>query len=69
MTVVADCPFCSFDDPAVTVYRDASIQALISRAPINRYHVLVVPRPHVEHLSEVPAEMLEIGRASCRERV
>jgi diadenosine tetraphosphate (Ap4A) HIT family hydrolase len=58
MTGVTDCPFCGFDDPAVTVYRDASIQALVSRAPINRYHVLVVPRRHVEHLADVPAEVL-----------
>jgi len=58
MTGVADSPFCGFDGPAVIVYHDASIQALISRAPINRYHVLVVPRRHVEHLAEVPSEVL-----------
>jgi histidine triad (HIT) family protein len=67
MTGVTDCPFCGVDDPAVTVYRDASIQALVSRAPINRYHVLVVPRRHVEHLAEVPSEMLaEVVRVAQR---
>ncbi len=65
------CPFCSLDDPAVTVYSDALIQALVSRAPINRYHVIIVPRVHVERLFDLPAEVVaaaarvaqSIGRA------
>ena len=58
MTGVTDCPFCGFDDAAVIVCRDTNIQALVSRGPINRYHVLVVPRRHVEHLAEVPPDLL-----------
>jgi len=50
------CPFCVLDDPAVTVWADAHVQAVVSRRPINRYHVIVVPRAHVECFPEVPPE-------------
>ena len=50
------CPFCVLDDPAVTVWADAHVQAVVSLRPINRYHVIVVPRVHVEHFPEVPYE-------------
>lgn len=49
------CLFCGLDEPAVTVYRDATAQAFISLAPVNRYHVIVAPRAHFEHLAELPA--------------
>jgi histidine triad (HIT) family protein len=49
------CLFCKLDEPTVTVYRDATVQAFISLAPINRYHVIVAPRAHFEHLTELPA--------------
>ena len=52
------CPFCRLDDPAVTVYRDATLQAFISLAPINRHHVVVAPRTHFEHLTDLPATVL-----------
>ena len=44
----SDCSFCRLDEPAVTVYRDATVQAFISLAPINRYHVIVTPRAHYD---------------------
>ena len=47
-----DCPFCVLDDPQVTAYADATVQALVSRAPINEYHVIVVPRLHVERFRD-----------------
>lgn len=51
----ADCPFCGFDEPGVTVYDDDLVLAILSRAPINRHHVMVLPREHFEHLPELPA--------------
>ena len=42
----------------VTVFADARVQAFISSSPINRYHVLVGPKFHYEHLAEVPQETL-----------
>jgi len=52
---LSGCLFCRLDEPAVTIYRDATVQAFISLAPINRYHVIVAPRVHFEHLTELPA--------------
>ncbi|MEO5580107.1 MAG: HIT domain-containing protein [Gemmatimonadaceae bacterium] len=37
----------------MTVYSDDVLQALVSRAPINRYHVIIVPRDHVERLTDL----------------
>jgi histidine triad (HIT) family protein len=51
------CPFCALDDPEVTVYSDALVQALVSRAPINRYHVIIVPRVHAERLSDLAPDV------------
>ena len=50
-----DCPFCNFDEPEVTVYADDLVLAILSRAPINRHHVMVLPREHFEHLPDLPA--------------
>ena len=52
------CPFCGFDDPGVTVYSDAYVQAFISLQPINGWHVLVVPRDHYEHFADIPVPVL-----------
>ena len=52
------CPFCDFNQPEVTVFADGHVQAFISLSPINRYHVLVVPRVHYERLADVPHDLL-----------
>jgi histidine triad (HIT) family protein len=52
------CPFCNFNQSEVTVFADDHVQAFISLGPINRYHVLVVPRVHYERLAEVPHDIL-----------
>ena len=57
-TMTTECPFCGFDQPEVTVFADAQVRALISLSPINRYHVLVVPKIHYEHFPDVPHETL-----------
>jgi histidine triad (HIT) family protein len=54
-----DCPFCGFDEPDVTVYADDLVLAVVSRRPINRHHVMVFPRTHVEHLPDVPPATAE----------
>ena len=53
----ATCPFCVMDDASVTVWADAHVQAVVSRRPINGWHVIVVPRAHVERLPDVPREV------------
>jgi histidine triad (HIT) family protein len=52
------CPFCDFNQPEVTIFADGDVQAFVSLSPINRYHVLVVPRIHYERLAEVPSGIL-----------
>jgi histidine triad (HIT) family protein len=54
----ASCPFCRFEDPSVTVYSDQYVQAFISLQPINGWHVLIVPREHVERFSDIPVPVL-----------
>ncbi|MFT4196771.1 MAG: HIT family protein [Pseudoxanthomonas sp.] len=51
------CPFCHLDDPSVVVVSDRHVLAVVSRAPINRYHVLVVPRVHVEQFTEIRGDV------------
>ena len=63
-----DCPFCVLDDPQVTVYADATVQALVSRAPINEYHVIVVPRLHVERFGDLPPNVL-VAAVECAQRI
>jgi len=52
----------------VTLYRDGTVQAFISLAPINRHHVIVAPRAHHEHLSELPATTL-VAAVSLAQRL
>jgi diadenosine tetraphosphate (Ap4A) HIT family hydrolase len=68
------CPFCTTDDPEVTVYSDDLVRGIVSMAPINGYHVMVVPRMHAERLTELPENVAaaaihlaqRIGRAITR---
>jgi histidine triad (HIT) family protein len=60
------CPFCTLDDPDVTVWSDALVQAVVSRAPINEYHVIVVPRAHVERLPDLAPEVAAAAVAAAQ---
>src|SRR5262245_46479275 len=64
----SECSFCRLDEPAVTMYRDATVQAFISLAPINRYHVVVAPRAHYEHLTELPTTTM-VAAVSLAQRL
>lgn len=61
------CPFCVLDDPLVTVSSDAHVHAVVSRAPINRYHVIIVQRHHVERLPDVPPDVAVSVWSAARE--
>jgi histidine triad (HIT) family protein len=56
--MTAACPFCGFNQPEVTVLVESDVQAFVSLSPINRYHVLVVPKLHYEYLTDLPSETL-----------
>ena len=49
-----NCDFCNFKDKSVLIYADKTCYAVISRRPINRYHVLVIPVQHYKDFIEIP---------------
>jgi len=49
-----DCVFCNYRDKGVTIYEDSKCFAVIGADPINKYHVLVIPRKHYEDFIELP---------------
>jgi histidine triad (HIT) family protein len=51
------CVFCNFADKGVVVYEDEKCFAAISLNPINKYHVMVIPREHHESLVDLPDEL------------
>jgi histidine triad (HIT) family protein len=58
---VADCVFCAIVAgrvPAFTVIDGPAAMAFLDTRPVFKGHVLVVPRPHVAQLADLPAELL-----------
>ena len=53
-----DCVFCNFSDKEVVVYEDELFIALLSKAPLNNHHVVIIPREHYTDTSEVPDDVL-----------
>lgn len=51
-----DCIFCSYNNKRVILYEDSLCYAVISKEPINKYHVLVIPNEHFESFIELPDE-------------
>ena len=51
------CPFCSFGEDDVVVYRDELLFAIVDKQPINRYHVLVIPKAHYTAITELPDDL------------
>lgn len=55
------CPFCAIvagDAPAHVVLDHPDVVGFLDRRPLFPGHVLVVPRPHVETLPDLPAPLL-----------
>jgi histidine triad (HIT) family protein len=55
--VKSECVFCNFKDKEVFIYQDKSCYAIISKSPINRYHVLVIPRKHYRDFIDIPDKL------------
>jgi histidine triad (HIT) family protein len=56
---MATCPFCAVvegDQPAGVVLDDEVAVAFLDHRPVFKGHVLVVPRVHVETLTDLPAD-------------
>jgi histidine triad (HIT) family protein len=58
---VADCIFCAIVAgrmPAFTVVDGPAGMAFLDTRPVFKGHVLVVPRPHIGQLTDLPAELV-----------
>jgi len=51
------CVFCDFKDKEVLIYNDSLCYAIISINPINKYHVLVIPKKHYESFVDLPDKL------------
>lgn len=51
------CVFCNFADKGVVVYEDEKCFAAVSLNPINKYHVMVIPREHVENTADLSDDL------------
>ena len=54
---MADCKFCQID-PALVVHETACCRIFLDYRPVFPGHCLVIPKPHYETLSDLPAEIL-----------
>jgi histidine triad (HIT) family protein len=53
------CVFCeviAHRSPSFVVYEDAETLAFLDLFPVTRGHVLVVPKPHIDRLTDLPEE-------------
>ena len=58
---MADCIFCRIvagEIPSARVYEDDAFIAFLDIRPINRGHVLIVPRVHIDRLTDLPGDVL-----------
>lgn len=69
----ADCIFCAIIErraPAHIVYEDAAAVAFLDIFPFTRGHLLVVPKRHVDRLTELadgePGQLLSAVASVCR---
>ena len=56
-SATGECPFCDVSRMEALVYNDDTCYAVISRRPINKYHILVIPRQHYESFVALPDEV------------
>ncbi len=54
---MSSCPFCDFAEEAVVVHSDGRCYAVVSRDPINRHHLLVIPREHFRYFVDLPDDL------------
>ena len=58
---MADCIFCKIvkkEIPSSTVYENKNVLAFLDIYPVNKGHVLIIPKKHYETLTDIPDELL-----------
>jgi histidine triad (HIT) family protein len=61
MPVMGDCVFCEIvagTRPAHIVFEDETALGFLDSRPLFKGHTLIVPREHIETLSDLPADLL-----------
>jgi histidine triad (HIT) family protein len=61
MPVMGDCVFCEIvagERPAHIVFEDETALGFLDSRPLFKGHTLIVPREHIETLSDLPAGLL-----------
>ena len=56
-----ECIFCKIinnESPAAKVYEDDEVLAFMDVNPVNKGHILVIPKKHYQSLVETPDEIL-----------
>ncbi len=69
LSVARDCAFCAIvagEAEAEVVLDDPDVVAFLDRRPVFKGHVLLVPRAHVDTLTELPDDLLEPLMAAGR---
>ncbi len=51
------CVFCNLRDRETPLYEDALCFAVVSKDPVNKHHVLVIPKAHYEQFPDVPDDL------------
>lgn len=51
------CAFCGYKDKEVIIYYDKLCYAVISKSPINKHHVLVIPKEHYKDFIDLPEKL------------
>ncbi len=49
-----NCDFCKFKEKSVIVYEDELSFVAVSLNPINKYHLMVIPKDHYENFIDLP---------------
>jgi len=52
-----ECTFCNFKDKNVLIYDDSVCYAILSKNPINKHHILVIPKEHYQDFVELPDKL------------
>lgn len=52
-----DCVFCNFKDRKALIYEDNLCYAVISKNPINKHHILIIPKEHYQDFTELPDKL------------
>lgn len=59
--IMSDCIFCKIirgDLPSYKIYEDEFVYAFLDIIPVNKGHILVVPKEHHENILDTPEELL-----------